>query len=472
MTASPAGAVAQASGPVTGQVLLVDDDPLVCKLLEARLGKRGFGVLWTTSAEAALQRLEGGEVEVIVSDVSMDRMSGLELCQRVAQSHPDIPVVVMTAHGTLDTAVAAIRAGAYDFVTKPVEMDVLVVALERALQHRRLRAEVAELRRTVDDVAGFGELLGTSTPMKRLYERLDGTAISDGAVLITGESGTGKELVARALHRGSRRRGGPFVALDCTARPEALLERELFGLQRGTAGEPHAAREGVLQRSSGGTLFLDEVGDLPASIQPKLLRALQERIARPLDSDHVVPFDVRVIATTNRDLESAVEEGTFREDLYFWLNVVRIELPPLRARGGDILLLAQRFLEHHAGRAKKSVTGLTSASAARLLSYPWPGNVRELQNCIERAVALTLHERIDVDDLPDAVRTHHRSQISLGGDDPSQFGTLEELERRYILRVMEAVGGHRTRAARILGLDRKTLYRKLGRYLAEDRQTS
>ena len=472
MAASPSEAAAQASGRLTGQLLLVDDDALVCKLLEARLGKRGFGVLWTTSAEAALQRLDGGEVEVIVSDVNLGGMSGLELCQRVAQSHPHIPVVVMTAHATLDTAVASIRAGAYDFVTKPVDMDVLVVALERALQHGRLRTEVAELRRTVADVAGFGEVLGTSTPMKRLYERLEGAAISDGAVLITGESGTGKELVARALHRGSRRRGEPFVALDCTTRPEALLESELFGLPHGTTGDPHAAREGVLQRASGGTLFLDEIGDLPASIQPKLLRALQERIARPLDSERVVPFDVRVVATTNRDIESAVEEGTFREDLYCWLNVVRIELPPLRARGADILLLAQRFLEHHAGRAKKAVTSLTSAAAARLLSYPWPGNVRELQNCMERAVALTVQERVDVDDLPEAVRTHHRSESSFGGDGASEFGTLEELERRYILKVMEAVGGHRTRAARILGLDRKTLYRKLGRYLAEDREPS
>ena len=470
-TASPAEATV-ASGRVTGHLLLVDDDALVCKLLEATLAKRGFHVLWTTSAEAALQRLDDGEVEVIVSDVSMGGMSGLELCQRVAQSHPDIPVVVMTAHATLDTAVAAMRVGAHDFVTKPVDMDVLVVALERALQHRRLRTEVAQLRRTVGDVAGFGELLGTSTPMKCLYDRLEQTAISDGAVLLTGESGTGKELAARALHRGSRRRGGPFVALDCTARPEALLECELFGLQHGTTGDTHAARDGVLQRASGGTLFLDEIGDLAASIQPKLLRALQERIACPLDSERVVPFDVRVIAATSRDLESAVEEGTFRADLYFWLNVVRIELPPLRARGGDILLLAQRFLEHHASRAKKSVTGLTSATAARLLSYPWPGNVRELQNCIERAIALTLGERIDVDDLPGAVRTYDRSLISLGGDDPSDFGTLEELERRYILKVMEAVGGHRTRAARILGLDRKTLYRKLGRYLAGDRKTS
>src|SRR5262249_14871357 len=256
--------------------------------------------------EAALQELRANEPEVVISDVSMFGMSGLELCERVAEGHPDIPVVVMTAHGTLDTAIAAIRAGAYDFVTKPVEMDVLVVALERALQRRRLRSEVAQLRRTVDEVAGFGDVLGTSTPMKRLYERLERTAVSDGAVLITGESGTGKELVARALHRGGRRRGGPFVALDCTTRPEALLECELCGLQHGTPGDPHAAREGVLQRASGGTLFLDEIGDLPTSTQPKLLRALQERIVWPLDSERVVPFDVRVIATTNRDLESVV----------------------------------------------------------------------------------------------------------------------------------------------------------------------
>ena len=469
MTAHPSDGSVEASGRMTGQVLVVDDDALVCKLLEARLGKHGFRVAWTTSAETALQRLDADAVDAIVSDVSMTGMSGFELCERVAESHPDIPVVVMTAYGTLDTAIGAIRAGAYDFVTKPVEIDVLVVALERALQHRRLRTEVAQLRRTVDDVAGFGDLLGTSTPMKRLYEQLERTGISDAAVLIMGESGTGKELVARALHRGGRRRGGPFVAVDCTAGPETLLECDLFG-QGG--GFTDAEREGAFQRASGGTLFLDEIGDLPSSVQPKLLLALQERIARPLGTDRAVPFDVRLIASTNRDLEASVEEGQFREDLYFWLNVIRIELPPLRARGGDILLLAQRFLDHHAQHVGKSVMGMASEAAARLLSYPWPGNVRELQNCIERAVALTLDERIGVDDLPEAVRAYRRSQVLLGGDDPSQFGTLEELERRYIVQVMEAVGGHRTRAARILGLDRKTLYRKLGRYVAERRATS
>src|SRR5437762_1624414 len=279
MTAHPSDGSVEASGRMTGQVLVVDDDALVCKLLEARLGKHGFRVAWTTSAETALQRLDADAVDAIVSDVSMTGMSGLELCERVAESHPDIPVVVLTAHGTLDTAIGAIRA--------------------------------------------------------------------------------------RALHRGGRRRGGPFVAVDCTARPEALLECDLFG-QGG--GFTDAEREGAFRRASGGTLFLDEIGDLPSSVQPKLLLALQERIARPLGTDRAVPFDVRLIASTNRDLEASVEEGQFREDLYFWLNVIRIELPPLRARGGDILLLAQRFLDHHAQHVGKSVMGMASDAAARRLS--------------------------------------------------------------------------------------------------------
>src|SRR5213594_3999550 len=440
-----------------GRVLVVDDDVDVCALLEVRLAGRGFEVARTTSAVAALDSLATADVDAVLTDIKMARMSGLELCERIVASRPDLPVVVMTAFGTLEAAIAAIRAGAYDFVTKPVEIDALVVALERAVQHRALRSEVERLRRVVDDAEGFGELLGGSAPMKRVYDLLERVVSSDATVLVTGESGTGKELVARALHRRGRRSAGPFVALNCAALPEGLLESELFG----------HARAGLFQQAHGGTLFLDEIADLPPSLQPRLLRAIQERSVRPLGADHEVPVDVRIVAATNRDLEAAVEEGRLREDLYFRLNVIRVELPPLRVRGRDILLLAQRFVGQYAREMTKPVCGLSPAVAERLLAYAWPGNVRELQNCMERAVALAAGERVGVHDLPEGIRDYRRTHVLVAGADPEELVTLEEVERRYILRVIEAVGGHRTRAAQVLGLDRKTLYRKLDRYARE-----
>jgi len=444
-------------------VLVVDDDQDVCAFLEVRLAGLGFTVDWTTSPEAALERLASGEVDVVLTDLKMADMTGLELCERIVSRRPDVPVVVMTAFGTIETAIAAIRVGAYDFITKPVETDALVVTLERALQHRALRAEVERLRRVVGDSAGHGELVGASAAMRWLYDLIDRVATSDTTVLITGESGTGKEIVARELHRRGPRSTGPFVVVDCAAIRDSLLESELFGHARGAFTDARRARAGLFQEASGGTLFLDEIGDLAQLLQPKLLRALQEHTVRPVGGDREIPFDVRVIAATNRDLEEAVEQGRFRQDLYFRLNVIRVDVPPLRARGTDVVLLAQRFVDQHAGDASKRVSGLSAAAAERLLAYPWPGNVRELQNCIERAVALAEGDRIAVADLPESVREHRRSDVVLLSSDSSQLVTLEEVERRYIRRVMEAVGGHRSKAARVLGLDRKTLYRKLSR---------
>jgi two-component system response regulator HydG len=291
-------------------------------------------------------------------------------------------------------------------------------------------------------------------------------------VLITGETGTGKEVVARALHRRGRRRERPFVAVNCAAMPEPLLESELFGHARGAFTDARTARTGLFVQAHGGTLFLDEIADLPLGLQPKLLRALQERTVRPVGADAVVPFDVRLVTATNRDLESAVEERRFREDLYFRINVIHIELPPLRARGSDVLLLAQHYVDHYAARSGKRVTGLSPAAAERLLTYAWPGNVRELQNCVERAVALTQYERIAVDDLPEKIRSYRRSHVLVASDDPSELVPMEEVERRYVLRVIEAVGGNKTLAARILGFDRKTLYRKLERYDASGGETT
>jgi two-component system response regulator HydG len=289
-------------------------------------------------------------------------------------------------------------------------------------------------------------------------------AASDATVLITGESGTGKELVARALHDKGRRAGGPFVAINCGALPESLLESELFGHARGSFTDARAARAGLLLRASGGTLFLDEIGEAPAGLQTKLLRALEDRRVRPVGGDDERPFDARLVCATNRDLEADIDGGRFRADLYYRINVIPIELPPLRARGDDVLLLARRLVEQVADATGRSVTGIAAPAAEKLLAYAWPGNVRELRNCIERAVALTRFQEITVADLPEAIKDYRRSRLVLDLDDPGALMPLEEVERSYILRVLEAVQGQRTRAAQILGLDRKTLYRKLERY--------
>ena len=449
---------------MSAHILVVDDVRSMCEMLAARLPKLGFEVTWRTSAHEALDVLAAEEFDVVVTDLDMREMNGVELCERIVANRPDVPVIVITAFGSLETAVAAIRAGAYDFITKPFEVKALCLALERAVQHRTLRAEVKRLRRVVEAAGRYGDLLGSSAAMEAVYRVLDRIADADATVLITGESGTGKELVARALHERGRRRDKPFVAINCAAMPEALLESELFGHARGAFTDARTARTGLFVQATGGTLLLDEIGDLPITLQPKLLRALQERTVRPVGGDVEVPFDVRLVCATNRDLESAVEEKRFREDLYFRVNVIHVPLPPLRARTGDVLLLAQHFIDQYAVRTRRTVTGLSPAAAERLLAYPWPGNVRELQNCIERAVALTCYEQIAVDDLPEKIRTWHRSHVLIVGDDPTELVPLEDVERRYILRVMESVGGNKTLAAQVLGVGRKTLYRKLEQY--------
>ncbi len=446
------------------RIFVVDDDPDACAFLEARLAGRGFQVGWMTSPETALRHLETAPVDVVVTDVRMAGMDGLQLCEQLVARRPDIPVIVMTAFGTIETAIAAIRLGAYDFVTKPIAVDAFVVALERAIRHRALSVEVERLRRAVDDAGQFGDIVGDSAPMRAVYRLLERAAPADTTVFITGESGTGKELVARELHRRSPRAAGPFVAVNCAAIPEALLESEFFGHTRGAFTDAQRARPGLLHEANGGTLFLDEVADLPRSLQPKLLRALQERSVRPVGGDREAAFDIRLVAATNHDPEEAVEEGRLRKDLYFRLDVIRVELPPLRARGADVLLLTQHFVNHYAARARKSVAGVSAAAAARLLAYPWPGNVRELQNCVERMVALTSAERVDVSDLPETIRRAEHNGLRDGGTDGAPLESLEEVERRHILRVLDAVGRHRRTAANILGLDRKTLYRKLRRY--------
>ncbi len=447
-----------------GRVLVVDDDHSLCELLAAGLSPRGYNTTWRTSAADAVDLLGTQDFDVLLVDINMPGTSGLELCERIVATRANLPVIVLTAFGSMDTAIAAMRAGAYDFLTKPFEFDQLALALDRALLHRELGEEVRRLRQAVAESHHFDEVLGGSPAMKSVYDLLARVVDSDASVLITGESGTGKEVVARALHRRGRRADGPFVAVNCSALPEPLLESELFGHARGAFTDARADKPGLFTQASGGTLFLDEIGDMPTGLQPKLLRALQQRTVRPVGGTTELPFDVRLLCATNRDLESAVHEHRFREDLYFRVNVVHVQLPPLRARGSDILLLAQHFLEHFAAQTGKPVRALSPAAAARLLAYAWPGNVRELQNCMERAVALARYDQIGLDDLPEKIRDYQRSHVLVASDDPSELVPLEEVERRYILRVMEAVGGNKTLAAQVLGLSRKTLYRKLEQY--------
>jgi two-component system response regulator AtoC len=464
--------LAAEAGMNAGRILVVDDDAEMCALLDASLTKRGFQVTSQTSGDAAITLLDQLDFDAIVADLNMPGTSGLDVCSWVAANRVNTPVVVITAFGSLETAVAAIRAGAYDFVTKPFEVEAIALTLTRAVTYHRLRSEVQRLRLAAahdemdaDRVGLPGTaLVGRSPAMRRMYDTLLRAAATDASVLVTGESGTGKELVARALHEKGHRTNGQFVAVNCGAIPEALLESELFGHVRGAFTDARTSRSGLLLRANAGTLLLDEIGEAPPGLQAKLLRALEDRHVRPVGGDDERPFDVRLVCATNRDLEAEIEKGSFRADLYYRINVIRIDLPPLRARGDDVLLLAQRQVEQVAVASKKRVTGIAAPAAEKLLAYAWPGNVRELRNCIERAVALTRFEQITVADLPEPIQDYRRSRLVLDLDDPGALPPLEEVERRYILRVLEAVGGHRMRAAQILRLDRKTLYRKLERY--------
>jgi two-component system response regulator HydG len=450
---------------VAGKILFVDDDQDLCEAAAEGLQNRGFEVTAHTSAEAALAALEDThDWDVVVTDISMSGMSGLTLCERVVANHPSLPVVLITAFGSLETAVGAVRAGAYDFVTKPFDLSVLALAIERAVSHRHLRDEVKRLRDVVSRAAEMDGMIGTSPPMRRVFELIDRVAETDASVLITGQSGTGKELVARALHKRGRRASGPFVAVNCAAIPEALLESELFGHVKGAFTDARTARRGLFLKAHDGTLFLDEIADMPPGMQSKLLRVLQDKTVRAVGGDKEETYDARLITATNRDIDTEVAQRRFREDLFYRINVIRIDVPPLRARGHDILLLAQHFVARSAAQLGRPVTGLSHAAAEKLLAYAWPGNVRELENCVERAVALARSAELTVDDLPEVVRDYHSADLSIPGMDDKALLPLAEVERRHILRVLDACGGSKAAAAALLGLHPSTLYRKLDLY--------
>lgn len=461
---------------MSGSVLIVDDDVSMCEVFVERLEHRDYDARYCTRGDEALVELEESVVDVVVTDLNMPGMSGIEFCERIVDSRPDLPVIVITAYGSLETAVAAIRAGAYDFLTKPLDIEELTIAVDRAVERRQLGEEVKRLRRQVreDHRIEPEEMIGDSPVMRDLFRMVDRVGRTPSSVLITGESGTGKELVARALHRRSDREDNPFVAVNCAALPENLLESELFGHVEGAFTGAGEDKDGLFVQADGGTLLLDEVGDLPKSLQPKLLRVLEEHKIRPVGADEQIEVDVRILAATHRDLEQEVEAGEFREDLYFRLNVIELEIPPLRERGKDVLRLAQHFIEEFADRSDESVTGLSPQAARALMEYEWPGNVRELRNYIERAVVLALQEHVTPEDLPAKVRGAGQSggspeaaremlelQARLG---EGEMPTMDQLEAGYIEYVLRQTEGNKSKAAEVLDFDRTTLYRKIDRY--------
>jgi len=445
------------------RVLFVDDDPDQCELFAATLGREGFDVRTTTSAAEALTLVAAEAFDVVLTDIGMEEMSGLELCARILGDAPDTVVIVVTGVGTMETAIEAMRAGAFDFLTKPVDSELLALSVARATKHKRVTDEIKTLRESAGR-GGPGALIGESPGMKRVYNLLGRVSASDATVLIQGETGTGKELIARAIHAQSRRESGPFVAINCAAVPPTLLESELFGHARGAFTDAKTSRQGLFVEASGGTLFLDEIGELPLEVQPKLLRALQERKVRPVGDSTEVSFDARLVVATHRDLESMVFEKRFREDLFYRINVVNIELPPLRDRGSDVLALATHFLDKFAKSSGKGPLSLSVQAAERLTAYDWPGNVRECENGMERAVALARFDHIVVEDLPEKIRGYRSERFVVAAEDTSDVVTIDELERRYLLHVLKLVGGNKSRAAQMLGLDRRTLYRKLDHY--------
>jgi DNA-binding NtrC family response regulator len=442
-------------------VLVVDDEPSARTGLEKLLRQEGYDVALAEDGVTALARAQDRPPDVVVTDLRMPKMDGVELLRRLHEQDSSLPVVVVTAFGEVASAVQAIREGAEDYLTKPIDFDTLVHVIERALERRELRLETENLRRHLYETSGSAleGMLGASRAMQKVYRLARQVAGAKATVLITGESGTGKGELARAIHQRGPRSKGPFVTLHCAALAETLLESELFGHEKGSFTGADRRRVGRFELANGGTLFLDEVGEIPMPTQVKLLRVLQDRTFERVGGVETLDTDVRLIAATNRDLAADVQEGRFREDLYYRLNVVRIEMPPLRLREGDTLLLANHFLRKYTAENKKTVAGWSDPARAKILAHSWPGNVRELQNAIERAVVLCEGSVIDADDLPTDV-----APVSRGGGIRVPGSTMSEIERHAILSTLEAVGGSTTRAAEMLDISVRTIQYRLHEY--------
>ena len=431
------------------------------EMVVSLLADRGFEAVGREGAEAALEYLRDHELDAVVSDIRMPGRSGVELVAEIHALRTDTPVVLMTAFGSIDSAVEAMRAGAFDYITKPFKRDELLLVLERAFENRTLVEENRRLRRAVDRTGSFGDLIGASPAMHEIFALIRKVADNGSSVLITGESGTGKEVVARTLHFAGARKDRLFVPINCTAIPEGLLESELFGHVRGAFTGAHATKRGLFEEANGGTLFLDEIGDMGLGLQSKLLRVLQDREIRPVGGNQAVKVDVRIVAATNKDLEKEMDAGHFRRDLFYRLNVIPIHIPPLRERPEDVRPLAEALLAKHAGDTPKR--RLAPSALERLMACPWEGNARELENVIERALALSEDDLIEADDLPlgGEIRSSDRQDGStLLRAAVERRLTLHELGDLYIEEILKQTGGNKVQAAKILGINRRTLYRR------------
>ncbi len=442
------------------RILVVDDEEQMRDLLAKVLERKGYQVAVCGDGTEAVAFLEKEPVDLVVTDVRMSGLNGMEALRAIKELNPEVVVIIMTAFGSIDQAVQAVKDGAYDYINKPFKIDEILLTIEKALDERRLRHEVSSLRQELRTRYHFENLIGKSHAMQEIFGLIEQVAGSRSTVMIYGKSGTGKELVAKAVHYNSPRSAKAFVAVNCAAIPSELLESELFGHEKGSFTGAIATKVGKFEHATGGTLFLDEIGHMRIDLQAKILRALQEREVERVGGTRTIKIDVRVIAATNRDLKKAIEEGTFREDLYYRLNVVPITLPDLKDRQEDIPLLANHFVQKFAQESNPAIREISKEAMAILMSHTWPGNVRELENVIERAVTLGHGPAIEPRDLPAHLA---------GGTHPverafAKEATLEDLEKDYIAMVLRRTKGHQIRAASILGIDRRTLYRKIRRY--------
>lgn len=458
------------------RILIVDDERSLCEFLDIFLSKEGYNVTTAAGGEAAVALATSGTVEfdLVLTDLMMPNVGGLEVLTAFKERYPDTQVLVMTAYATADTAIDAMKKGAYDYVQKPFKVDEIKVLLEKASEQRRLRLENRELKAQIHKKYSFHNIIGRSPAIRAVFNIVERVADTRTSVLITGESGTGKELVARAVHHNSSRRDGAMVTINCGAIPEHLIESELFGHMKGSFTGAHANKEGMFQAADGGSIFLDEVGELPTHLQVKLLRALQERAIRPVGGTREIAVDVRFIAATNRDLAAAVAEGTFREDLYYRLNVIHLAMPPLRERFDDVPLLAQHFVSRFAEDMGKDILGFEPDALELLNRYAFPGNVRELENIVERAMTFETGNLISVGSLPPHVFDRDSNDMALHtlGTLPPEGVDLEmllgNLEKKLIEEALRRTSGNRTNAARLLGISFRSIRYKLDKYQERD----
>ena len=446
-----------------GRILIVDDDRQMCQLLVDVLAEEGYLVEAVHDGRSALEKFRATGCDLMITDLMMPRMRGTELVKEVKAIDPDAIILLITAFGSIESAVEAMKAGAFHYVTKPFRTDEMILHVSRALQQRRLCEEVQRLRSEILERNSFEKIIGKSEKIQEVFSIVRQTSDLAANVLILGESGTGKEMIARAIHHHSWRAQGPFIPLNCAAVPETLLESELFGYLRGAFTDARKDRRGLFQEASGGILFLDEISEIPLNLQAKLLRVIEDKEVRPLGANQSEKVDTRIVSACNLDLAHLVEQGRFRQDLYYRLNVIRIELPPLRERPEDIPLLAEHFLHKFAPQAKREIDSIDQEALAAMMNYRWPGNVRELEHTMERAVLLGKETSIGLKDLPVQSQVSDGSSVPLAAAVANGY-TLKDLEREYILRVVESTYGNKAEAARILGVDRTTLYRKLEEY--------